>query len=124
VVSGTPYGHKGFYISNSLPGVPPADEQDQGPFYAITAIAPAETAPNTIYVGTDTGRVWKTTDLGANWSQFQGLPTRWRRDAGGVVESRAVLPRTTDTPMVLDPSDPHGGRPHRIGEAPPSGPAG
>jgi hypothetical protein len=82
----TDQGHTFTVISppdpNSLPGVPPADEQDQGPFYAneygtITAIAPAKTAPNTIYVGTDTGRVWKTTDLGTNWTQLQGLPTRW-----------------------------------------------
>ncbi len=82
----TDRGHTFTVISppdpNSLPGAPPADEQDQGPFYAneygtITAIAPAKTAPQTIYVGTDTGRVWKTTDLGATWTQFQGLPTRW-----------------------------------------------
>jgi hypothetical protein len=67
---------------NSLPGPVPPGENDLGPFYAneyatISAIAPAKTAPNTIYVGTDTGRVWKTTDLGANWTQLQGLPERW-----------------------------------------------
>jgi len=35
--------------------------------------------PNTIYVGTDTGNVWKTTDLGAHWTEFSHslLPTRW-----------------------------------------------
>jgi uncharacterized repeat protein (TIGR01451 family) len=68
--------------AHSLPGPVPPDENDLGPFYAneyatISAIAPAKTAPNTIYVGTDTGRVWKTTDLGANWTQLQGLPSRW-----------------------------------------------
>jgi photosystem II stability/assembly factor-like uncharacterized protein len=82
----TDRGHTFTVISppdpNSLPGEPPLDEQDQGPFYAneyatITAIAPAKTDPQTIYVGTDTGRVWKTTDLGAHWTQLQGLPTRW-----------------------------------------------
>ena len=67
---------------DSLPGLPPPDEQDQGPFYAneyatISAIAPSKTAPSTIYVGTDTGRVWKTTDLGASWARLQGLPSRW-----------------------------------------------
>ena len=31
----------------------------------------------TLYVGTDTGRVWKTTDAGATWTRMQGLPERW-----------------------------------------------
>jgi photosystem II stability/assembly factor-like uncharacterized protein len=66
----------------SLPGPVPPDENDLGPFYAneyatISAIAPAKTDPNTIYVGTDTGRMWKTTDLGAHWTQLTGTPTRW-----------------------------------------------
>ncbi|HZC74106.1 MAG TPA: hypothetical protein VE442_25700 [Jatrophihabitans sp.] len=67
-----------------LTGPVPPDENDQGPFYAneyatITWIAPAKTDPNTIYLGTDTGRLWKTTDLGAHWTEFtgKGLPTRW-----------------------------------------------
>ena len=67
-----------------LTGPVPPNENDQGPFYAneyatITWIAPAKTDPNTIYVGTDTGRLWKTTDLGATWTEFtgKGLPTRW-----------------------------------------------
>jgi hypothetical protein len=67
-----------------LTGPVPPDENDQGPFYSnqyatITSIAPAKTDGNTIYVGTDTGRLWKTTDLGAHWTEFtgKGLPTRW-----------------------------------------------
>ena len=68
--------------ANSLPGPVPPEQNDLGPFYAneyatISSIAPAKTAPNTIYVGTDTGRVWKTTDLGANWTRLTGLPDRW-----------------------------------------------
>ncbi len=68
--------------AHSLPGPVPADENDLGPFYAneyatITAIAPAKTDPNTLYVGTDTGRMWKTTDQGASWTQLSGTPTRW-----------------------------------------------
>jgi photosystem II stability/assembly factor-like uncharacterized protein len=79
--------------TQSLPGPVPADENDLGPFYAneyatISAIAPAKTAPSTIYVGTDTGRLWKTTDLGAHWTRFSGLPERW-------VNS-----------IVVDPTDP------------------
>ncbi len=71
----------------SLPGPVPPDENDLGPFYAneyatISAIAPAKEATtvpfaNTIYVGTDTGRVWRTDDAGATWTQLTGLPTRW-----------------------------------------------
>jgi hypothetical protein len=67
-----------------LTGPVPPDENDQGPFYAneyatITSIAPARTDGNTIYLGTDTGRLWKTTDLGGHWTEFtgKGLPTRW-----------------------------------------------
>jgi photosystem II stability/assembly factor-like uncharacterized protein len=68
--------------ANSLPGPVPPDENDLGPFYAneyatISAIAPTKTDPNTIYVGTDTGRMWKTTDLGAHWTRLSGTPERW-----------------------------------------------
>ncbi len=69
---------------DALTGPVPPDEDDKGPFYAneyatITWIAPAKTDPNTIYLGTDTGRLWKTSDLGAHWTEFtgKGLPTRW-----------------------------------------------
>jgi hypothetical protein len=67
-----------------LTGPVPPEQDDKGPFYAnqyatITSIAPAKTEGNTIYIGTDTGRLWKTTDLGAHWTEFtgKGLPTRW-----------------------------------------------
>ena len=52
-----------------------------GQFATITAIAPAKSDPNTIYVGTDNGRLWKTTDLGVTWQQFPNPfdpdPPRW-----------------------------------------------
>jgi photosystem II stability/assembly factor-like uncharacterized protein len=67
-----------------LTGPVPPDQDDKGPFYAneyatITAIAPAKTESNTIFVGTDSGRLWKTSDLGASWTEFtgKGLPVRW-----------------------------------------------
>jgi photosystem II stability/assembly factor-like uncharacterized protein len=67
-----------------LTGPVPPDENDLGPFYAneyatISWIAPAKTASKTVYIGTDTGRVWKTTDLGAHWTELSGngLPQRW-----------------------------------------------
>ena len=78
------------------PGPVPPEENDLGPFYAneyatITAIAPSRTDPNTIYVGTDTGRLWKTTDQGATWTEFtgKGLPQRW-------VTRVAIDPRDED----------------------------
>jgi photosystem II stability/assembly factor-like uncharacterized protein len=67
-----------------LTGPVPPTENDQGPFYGneyatITWMAPAKTDPNTIYLGTDTGHLWVTHDLGQNWTEFtgKGLPTRW-----------------------------------------------
>jgi photosystem II stability/assembly factor-like uncharacterized protein len=67
-----------------LTGPVPDEENDLGPFYSnqyatITWIAPAKTDGNTIYLGTDTGRLWKTTDLGAHWTEFtgKGLPQLW-----------------------------------------------
>jgi photosystem II stability/assembly factor-like uncharacterized protein len=53
------------------------------PFYpnwgTITTISVSKTAPDTIYLGTDTGRLWKTEDGGASWTEFvgKGLPDRW-----------------------------------------------
>jgi hypothetical protein len=45
----------------------------------ITTVAVSKSAPETLYVGTDTGRLWKTDDLGATWTEFlgKGLPKRW-----------------------------------------------
>jgi photosystem II stability/assembly factor-like uncharacterized protein len=45
----------------------------------ITTISVSKTASDTIYLGTDTGRVWKTEDGGATWVRFvdKGLPERW-----------------------------------------------
>jgi photosystem II stability/assembly factor-like uncharacterized protein len=76
-----------------LPGPIPADEQDTGLYAnlygAVTAIGPAKDAspsavpPNdyaqTIYAGTDTGLLWKTSDAGLTWTELtpNGLPTRW-----------------------------------------------
>ncbi len=67
-----------------LTGPVSPDENELDPSYAneyatITSIAPAKTNAKTIYLGTDTGRLWKTTDLGVTWTRFagKGLPTRW-----------------------------------------------
>jgi photosystem II stability/assembly factor-like uncharacterized protein len=92
---------------NDLPGLPSESEND--PTYAntyatITAIAPGAQNPNpgtgsgsyasTVYVGTDTGLVWKTTDAGVTWTQLtNGLPTLW-------VNSIAVDPSDNDHAIV------------------------
>jgi hypothetical protein len=57
----------------------------------LTTISVSETAPETIYVGTDTGRLWKTENLGATWTEFtdKGLPKRW-------VTRVAIDPRDED----------------------------
>jgi len=61
----------------------------------MTTIGVAKTAPQTLYVGTDTGRLWKTENLGQNWTEFtdKGLPKRW-------VTRAAVDPRDEDVVYV------------------------
>jgi photosystem II stability/assembly factor-like uncharacterized protein len=57
----------------------------------MTTVGVAKTAPQTLYVGTDTGRLWKTENLGGSWTEFtdKGLPRRW-------VTRVAVDPRDED----------------------------
>ncbi|HEX7310306.1 MAG TPA: hypothetical protein VF232_03930 [Gaiellaceae bacterium] len=72
---------------DSLTGpAPPDDGPNNNPLYAgqfptISTIAPSKSDPNTIYVGTDNGRLWKTTDLGGAWQEFPNPfapdPARW-----------------------------------------------
>jgi photosystem II stability/assembly factor-like uncharacterized protein len=48
------------------------------PFGTITTIAAALTDSSYIYVGTDDGNVWLTSDGGVNWNLISaGLPQRW-----------------------------------------------
>ncbi|HEX6518729.1 MAG TPA: hypothetical protein VF070_01760 [Streptosporangiaceae bacterium] len=77
----------------SLPGPVPPNEINPDQFYAdeygaVTEIAPAKstgtpTSPaTTIYAGTDTGKVWKTTNAtgaGVTWTQLGAgvLPQQW-----------------------------------------------
>jgi hypothetical protein len=78
---------------NDLTGTFEAGRDD--PIYrnwgTITTIGVAKSAPQTLYVGTDTGRLWRTIDLGASWTEFvgKGLPERW-------VTRVAVDPRDAD----------------------------
>jgi photosystem II stability/assembly factor-like uncharacterized protein len=88
---------------DSLPGPVPADEINPDPFYAneygaVTEIAPAKTTgtatspATTIYAGTDTGKVWKTTNATAS-------AVTWTQLGAGVLPQRWV------TSIVVDPSD-------------------
>jgi photosystem II stability/assembly factor-like uncharacterized protein len=96
--------------AGDLPGPIPPEEQDTGLYAnlygAITAIGPANdplpgsAPPNdyaqTIYAGTDTGLLWKTSDAGGTWTQLtpNGLPTRW-------VNGIAVDPADEDHAYVI-----------------------
>ena len=67
-----------------LTGPAPADDSaTNNPLYAgqfpsVSTIAPSKSDPNTIYVGTDNGRLWRTTDLGVRGrsSRTRSRPTR------------------------------------------------
>jgi len=65
---------------------PPDDSAANNPLYAgqfpsVSTIAPSKSDPNTIYAGTDNGRLWRTTDLGTTWQEFPNPfapdPPRW-----------------------------------------------
>jgi hypothetical protein len=65
---------------------PPDDSAANNPLYAgqfpsISTIGPSKSDPSTIYVGTDNGRLWRTTDLGGTWIEFPNPfapdPPRW-----------------------------------------------
>ncbi|MEV6692838.1 glycosyl hydrolase [Micromonospora sp. NPDC051196] len=49
------------------------------PWGTITSVAVAPSDSNTLYVGTDDGKVWWTRDLGANWTEVDSaqLPGTW-----------------------------------------------
>ncbi len=47
-------------------------------YNTISTIAVAKTSASTIYVGTDDGRMWRTTNTGTSWTEITtGLPNRW-----------------------------------------------
>ncbi|MER6981819.1 WD40/YVTN/BNR-like repeat-containing protein [Streptomyces carpinensis] len=87
----------------SLPGKVPANEINPDLYYAneygaVTQIAPAKTTgtptspAGTIYAGTDTGKVWKTTDANSDnptWTQL----------------GKGVLPQRWVTSLVADPAN-------------------
>jgi hypothetical protein len=91
---------------DSLPGPVPASEVNPDTFYAneygaVTEIAPAKstgtstTPSSTIYAGTDTGKVWKTTNATATAAS----DVTWTQLGSG------VLPQKWVTSIVADPTD-------------------
>lgn len=64
-------------ISPDLTGGPGRDPNY--PFGTVTTVAGAKTDPNRLLAGTDDGRLWFTTNLGANWTRVtdSDLPGTW-----------------------------------------------
>ena len=91
---------------DSLPGPVPASEVNPDAYYAneygaVTEIAPAKSTgtpaspATTIYAGTDTGKLWKTTNATATPSSA----VTWTQLGAGVLPQRWV------TSIVADPAD-------------------
>lgn len=66
----------------------------------ITTVAAAKSDGNVIYVGTDDGLLWRTTDLGASWTQLQDP------DDPATSEDENDLPGSWVTRVAVDPADP------------------
>ena len=70
-----------------LTGPAPADDSSTnnplyaGQFPSVSTIGPAKSDPNTVYAGTDNGRLWRTSTLGNSWQQFPN-PSRRHPPAG------------------------------------------
>ena len=64
-------------ISPDLTGGPGRDPNY--PFGTVTTVAGAKTDPNRVLAGTDDGRLWFTTNLGANWTRVtdSDVPGTW-----------------------------------------------
>ncbi|MGH3370384.1 MAG: WD40/YVTN/BNR-like repeat-containing protein, partial [Nocardioidaceae bacterium] len=65
----------------------------------ITTVAAAKSNGNVIYVGTDDGLLWRTTDLGANWTPLEDP------DDPNTPEDENDLPGTWVTRVAVDPAD-------------------
>jgi photosystem II stability/assembly factor-like uncharacterized protein len=82
-------------VDDPLPGLPTDLDPTYVNYGTITAVGVSKSSPGTIYVGTDTGRLWKTGDGGSSWTEFtgRGLPERW-------VSAVAVDPADADRAYV------------------------
>ncbi|MGH2711087.1 MAG: WD40/YVTN/BNR-like repeat-containing protein [Actinomycetota bacterium] len=71
-------------------------------FSTITAVAVAKSNASVIYVGTDDGLVWRTSDLGANWTMLTDLD----EDGDGPDQAGTNgLPNEWVTRIAVDPAD-------------------
>jgi hypothetical protein len=74
-----------------LAGGPPTGEPDPvytNSYHTISAIGVGNDS-KTLYVGTDNGLLWRSDDLGQNWTALAGVPQRW-------VNSVVVDPKSAD----------------------------
>jgi photosystem II stability/assembly factor-like uncharacterized protein len=88
-------------ISGDLTTQP--QQHDPNPGYriygTITSLAAAKSNPNVIYVGTDDGLLWRTTDLGGTWSRLEDP------DDPSTPEDENDLPGTWVTRVAVDPTN-------------------
>ena len=79
------------------------DQLDPNPGYrifgTITTVAAAKSDGKVIYVGTDDGLLWRTTDLGASWTRLEDP------DDPITPENEDDLPDTWVTRVAVDPSN-------------------
>ena len=68
-------------------------------FGTITTVAAAKSDGNVIYVGTDDGLLWRTADLGANWTRLDDP------DDPDTPENENDLPGSWVTRVAVDPVD-------------------
>jgi hypothetical protein len=65
----------------------------------ITSVAAAKSNPNVIYVGTDDGLLWRTSDLGATWTRLEDP------DDPDTAQDEDDLPGTWVTRVAIDPTN-------------------
>jgi photosystem II stability/assembly factor-like uncharacterized protein len=96
-------------LTNGNPGI-------NSVYGTITTIAVAPSNSSFIYVGTDDGNVWMTTDAGTNWNKISGeLPLRWiTRVAVDPADEEIVY--ATLSGYRYDSYQPHVFRSHDAGE--------
>ena len=78
--------------ADDLAGGPPTGEEPDpvytNAYHTISAIGVGNDS-KTLYVGTDNGLLWRSDDLGKNWTKLSGVPQRW-------VNSVVVDPKSAD----------------------------
>jgi photosystem II stability/assembly factor-like uncharacterized protein len=66
--------------ASDLAGGPPTGEEPDpvytNSYHTISAIGVGNDS-KTLYVGTDNGLMWRSDDLGKNWTKLAGVPQRW-----------------------------------------------